>query len=481
MQQNFKNCANEPIKLLMKRVRTLLKPVLTLFVLALPAAAAYFLYVRYGHSFLSSLYHPETGFFPMTFGAKPIHALPYYLAKADALVYRLVCAYGVLVFLVFLLRKRQLAVNILFFVLLLAICLAFAEVLLWRFAPVGIAQITRQFYRPSKNPDVVYEPVPLAGDFNSDGLRGQEFPHEKPANTFRIVIIGDSIAYGLNESDFNHTYAKNLERKLNARLQGGKKYEVLNLGVPGYQITQIIERLKEKGLPYHPDLVIYGYWLDDVAVSDGGELFFFSNFANRLISSSMDPLMSTNPLVRQIKEVLLKSQTVRRLLLLSKKLMRGQGRDSIRTFLVDHPQYVPPAHIQARYEQYLRHYKAHLFQDLNASEPYYEFYADTDNFLRWSKKIHEFAELCHREILDCLVLMTPVLYPHEPSNYHYEPLHSFIGDILEYYSLRVLDLKELFVGDRVSQWSMDSEHPNTLGNEMIADALVEYLSLNHLV
>lgn len=67
---------------------------------------------------------------------------------------------------------------------------------------------------------------------NSKGLRDREVDYEKPPNTFRILIFGDSFAEGWGV-ELNDVVAKQLEVRLNA----GEKsvhYEVLNFGVAGY-------------------------------------------------------------------------------------------------------------------------------------------------------------------------------------------------------------------------------------------------------
>ena len=94
---------------------------------------------------------------------------------------------------------------------------------------------------------------------NSDNLRDVEHSIDKPPNTYRIVVLGDSMTFGwgVNEED---TWWKILENKLNTNSKN-IKYEIINLGVWMYTYDQQYLRLKEKGLKYQPDLVIQGiYW-----------------------------------------------------------------------------------------------------------------------------------------------------------------------------------------------------------------------------
>jgi hypothetical protein len=50
---------------------------------------------------------------------------------------------------------------------------------------------------------------------------------------------------------------------LNQRTAGGLRFQVLNFGVSGYHIGQVVERLRVDGLPHEPDLILYGYTLND--------------------------------------------------------------------------------------------------------------------------------------------------------------------------------------------------------------------------
>lgn len=90
---------------------------------------------------------------------------------------------------------------------------------------------------------------------NKKGLRDEYFK-EKPSNdTYRILVIGDSYTFGwgVNESD---RYTELLERRLETK--GGKDYQVINAGIPGWGMKDYYTFLRERGLSYHPDMVIIG-------------------------------------------------------------------------------------------------------------------------------------------------------------------------------------------------------------------------------
>ena len=130
----------------------------------------------------------------------------------------------------------------------------------------GIHVIYRENFRLSENPRLRYELQPLSKDgnarINSAGMRDHEHALAKPDAVYRIAIVGDSIAYGLTV-DQRVAFPQQLERMLNDRSPDGLRFEVLNLGVSGYNIDQIVERLRTLGLDHAPDLVIYAYSLND--------------------------------------------------------------------------------------------------------------------------------------------------------------------------------------------------------------------------
>ena len=90
---------------------------------------------------------------------------------------------------------------------------------------------------------------------NSHGFRDEpEFDPARLAGEFRILSMGDSIAFGLT-LDSSDTYAKVLERHLNARL-GGLDYNVINTAGPGYDPSSYYLFLKNEALEWQPDMVI---------------------------------------------------------------------------------------------------------------------------------------------------------------------------------------------------------------------------------
>jgi len=97
---------------------------------------------------------------------------------------------------------------------------------------------------------------------NSAGFRGREYRLEPPPNTFRIVLIGDSFAMGWM-TDEDKTYAMRVEELLN-EASAKTRFEVLNLGLGGLNTRLAVNRLIRIGLPFQPDLIVYGFTVNDI-------------------------------------------------------------------------------------------------------------------------------------------------------------------------------------------------------------------------
>lgn len=89
---------------------------------------------------------------------------------------------------------------------------------------------------------------PVTYAVNSHGLRGPEIAYAKPVGTSRIVLLGDSHAFG-----FGVPAAYHFSSLLEGYLPGT---QVVNMGVNGYGIAQELLYLTREGFKYHPDLVI---------------------------------------------------------------------------------------------------------------------------------------------------------------------------------------------------------------------------------
>lgn len=109
--------------------------------------------------------------------------------------------------------------------------------------------------KPLKDEGVQYEHAPnrfFHVTHNSLGLRGKAANYEKRPGTRRVLFVGDSYFWGYGVSD-----AEVVTEVLGRSLP--PPYEVLNGGTSGYGTDQAFLWLKNEGLRYRPDIVIFGF------------------------------------------------------------------------------------------------------------------------------------------------------------------------------------------------------------------------------
>ena len=89
---------------------------------------------------------------------------------------------------------------------------------------------------------------------NSLGMRDREYQKAKPANTYRIALLGASNDMGTGVNN-NQTYENLVEDTLNSRMPDARysRYEILNLSVAADTILQRVLRLEEEGFEFQPD------------------------------------------------------------------------------------------------------------------------------------------------------------------------------------------------------------------------------------
>jgi lysophospholipase L1-like esterase len=96
---------------------------------------------------------------------------------------------------------------------------------------------------------------------NNHGLRGADFPVEKPSGTTRILFVGDSFTFGEGVAD-ERTFPSLLQQRFDSQA-GDPSYHVINAGVSGYNTRDELTYLRNRWLAFEPDLVILVFYLND--------------------------------------------------------------------------------------------------------------------------------------------------------------------------------------------------------------------------
>ena len=112
--------------------------------------------------------------------------------------------------------------------------------------------LTRDCSVPGNLPAVCYS--------NKYGFRDKDYDFNKPSNTYRILLLGDSLTYGpgVNSKD---TYPRIFEQIVKNNNKTNKKIEIINMGMIFYGPQQYYNLYLELGKKYKPDLIILSFHL----------------------------------------------------------------------------------------------------------------------------------------------------------------------------------------------------------------------------
>lgn len=338
-------------------------------------------------------------------------------------------------------------------VLSVAACLVVAEsaVRVFDLGPT-IRPIFRENFRLSDNPVLGYELVPHSPDgrrrLNAYGMRGPEVALEKPPATTRIAVVGDSIAFGFDVErgrGFDRVLERILEREF---ARTGRSFEVLNFGVAGYGVPQVVETVRAKVLRFAPDLVVYAYCLNDAQA-------YSLEMANVLASA-------TEAERGYLERVAATHSRLYALLRFALQSLSADGRRVGEEALWhrDDPQFV--AIEGGRY--------ARFFRDL---------YRDDAAWGRVEAGFDALAGISRSRDVPVLVVVFPLLL--DLQRYALASLHAQIGAALEARSLPHLDLLNVFRGqarDDPARLNVDPIHPSARGHRIAAVSILYALLAN---
>lgn len=135
-------------------------------------------------------------------------------------------------------------------------------------------------YGVSDVPGIAYLPLANQRSFSNNlGLiNDTDTAPQKPPGTFRILVLGDSVAQVVMDRDgrpdgdgrkfHDDLFSKQLEVLLRSRT--GRDVEVLNLSATGLSLAQELTLFRARGAALDPDLVLFAYCYNDPIATEIG-------------------------------------------------------------------------------------------------------------------------------------------------------------------------------------------------------------------
>jgi hypothetical protein len=107
---------------------------------------------------------------------------------------------------------------------------------------------------------------------NSFGMVDQEYEVKPAPNVRRIAFLGDSLVRGLGTA-LGDSLEAQLEDRLNQHSAGGQiqRFEILNFGFSGYQLTQLLAVAEDRAAPFSPGVYLVGLTRQHASPTEWGD------------------------------------------------------------------------------------------------------------------------------------------------------------------------------------------------------------------
>ncbi len=102
---------------------------------------------------------------------------------------------------------------------------------------------------------------------NSLGFRGKEIAREK-GSAYRIIALGESTTFGCTLVPDDKPWPELLEQMIRERLRPPRAVQVINAGLPLFNLEQNLLRLRSDLLPLEPDMIISYHGLNGFRLFD---------------------------------------------------------------------------------------------------------------------------------------------------------------------------------------------------------------------
>ncbi len=259
-------------------------------------------------------------------------------------------------------------------------------------------------------------------------FRGREVQLDKPADVFRLLVVGDSYTWGPGVYP-QDAFPARLERRL-GELVAERRLEVVPWSRSGWNTEIELMRVKDHLPRLQPDVLIIGFVLNDPEPSDRG-------------------------LYQQMQ----------------RQLHRRTPQGKLGQLLQRHSRLFGV--VNGRLENTRQRRAFHDY--------YHQLFADGPSWLACIAALREFRNLATEHSSELLLVVFPVFDSQLGDEYAYRNLHATMIRLGHSLEIPVLDLLPAYQGIDARRLALEpftDPHPSELGHRIAADAILEYL-LDH--
>lgn len=261
-------------------------------------------------------------------------------------------------------------------------------------------------------------------------FRAPGFALEKKEGAFRILVVGDSFAWG-DGVHYEDAFPNRLDVRLNA-VAHGDQFEVINWSRPGWNTVRQVRSLESRLDELNPDLLILGFVLNDPEPADRKEL-----------ERMLQPVESRLP---------------------------GLGPS---TWLFDNSRLY--ALIWTRLESSrMRRELSSFYRSLYVGE----------HWEACQRALKRMRNLARRQGIPMVLVIFPVFDSPMDQRYRYTDLHKKIREEGELLKMQVLDLLGSYSGmdvGRLAVVPISNAHPNEIAHRVAAENIRDFLIRRRLI
>jgi hypothetical protein len=302
--------------------------------------------------------------------------------------------------------------------------------------------------------------------FNRAGFRDRDYAERKDPGVFRILVSGNSATFGVSVGS-RQTYVKQLEELLN-KGHTPSRFEVINAGVPAWNILYQKEFLESRGIGFDPDLILIGYTLNS---AEGFYVPPEDLFTAGSKYEGSKEVLHRSP--REWASPLLAHRDRHAALPLASRLTQ-----EVKLWCANH------SHLY-RYLRWRYDLTQQPFQSRDYPKSLY-YQEAAEHWIPCREALKAIGQTFRAHRIPAVLVVFPFFVnlksgPGPGQGYRWEDLHALVASAGHEAGMTVIDLLPVFRGWDPRDISVDPYHMNPTGHRLAAEAIYNALAQSRLI
>ncbi|MEB3280856.1 MAG: hypothetical protein VKK42_18230 [Lyngbya sp.] len=339
--------------------------------------------------------------------------------------------------------------------------------------------------------DLGFKIRPYANGNNQFGFNDKDYPLEREAGKFRMLVVSDSFNWAGGKEG---NYTALLENKF-TEYYGIPQVEVINTGYPGTHTGEQLAMLKKFGLQYNPDLVVLGFFVgNDFIDADPNRKRIIVNDIYIDIDKREELVIFGYPIIGQSRLWLFIQQKYK---IFQEAAKSQQALESVETLIASSSPQIITQNSNSPVEQSPGILSLETFLEVEKNRLSFCEKEDLEDG-NWDKNINYILQSIsemNRILQEKNIRFIVAIYPDEfqvnpqlfnqvvnefeldPKDYQVNCMQNILKQHLEAQNIAYIDFLERFQAEQQKQhlYLLQEPHWNSAGNQLAAEILFENL------